>query len=106
MNFAGPGTRLDLRLNENCIPKQWSYPVDRVDLAAYNHDLAHVQHSDTANRNVADNIMLNQMNSSPNPTMREKIERAIIKPIIAAKAKFGLGHSPNFHKRAYYGALS
>ncbi len=38
MNFAGPGTRLDLRLNENDTPKQWSYPVDRVDLAAYYHD--------------------------------------------------------------------
>jgi hypothetical protein len=37
--FAGPGTRLDLRLNDDGTPKQWSMPVDRVDLAAYHHDL-------------------------------------------------------------------
>ncbi len=106
MNFAGPGTRLDLRLNEDSTPKQWSYPVDRVDQAAYYHDLAYAQHSDTANRNVADNVMLQQMNSISSPTMREKIERAIIKPIIATKAKLDLGHAPNFHKRAYYGVTS
>jgi hypothetical protein len=39
MNYAGPGTRLDLRLNDDGTPKQWSMPVDRVDLAAYHHDL-------------------------------------------------------------------
>ncbi len=95
-----------MRLNENGTPKQWSYPADRVDLAAHYHDLAYAQHSDTANRNVGDNIMLQQMDSIPNRAMREKIERTNIKPIIAAKAKFGLGHKQNFHKRAYYGALS
>jgi hypothetical protein len=45
MNWAGPGTRLDLRLNDDGTPKQWSMPVDRVDLAAYHHDMsyAHIQ---------------------------------------------------------------
>jgi coat protein VP1 len=43
-NFTGPGTRLDLRLkNDDTIhtdtPKEWSKPVNRVDEAAYVHDL-------------------------------------------------------------------
>jgi hypothetical protein len=41
MNFAGPGTRLDQRLNSNGTPKESSKPFDRVGDAAYRHDLAY-----------------------------------------------------------------
>ena len=91
MNFAGPGTRLDLRLNDDLTPKDWSKPVDRVDEAAYYHDLAYSRYSDTANRNEADRIMVRDLDNIQNPTLRESAERAIVKPIIATKAKFGLG---------------
>jgi len=35
--------------------------------------------------------MVDQLNSIPNPTVRERAERAIVKPILATKARFGLG---------------
>ena len=102
MNYAGPGTRLDLRLNDDGTPKTWSMPVDRVDLAAYHHDMSYAAHSDTANRNVADRAMLNELESISEPTARERIERAVIKPIIAMKERFGLGVKPaNFRKTAF-----
>jgi hypothetical protein len=82
---------IEYRLNSDKTPKEWSKPVDRVDEAAYHHDLAYAAHSDTANRNVADRVMLQELDSIDNPTMREKIERAIVKPIINAKQRFGLG---------------
>ena len=91
MNFAGPGTRLDLRLNDDLTPKDWSKPIDRVDEAAYYHDLAYSRFNDTANRNEADRIMVRDLDNIQNPTLRESAERAIVKPIIATKAKFGLG---------------
>jgi hypothetical protein len=91
MNFAGPGSRLDLRLNDDGTPKQWSMPVDRVDLAANHHDMSYATHSDTANRNVADRVMLNELDSISDPTDRDRIECAVIKPIIATKERFGLG---------------
>ena len=91
MNFCGPNTRLDLRLNQDLTPKEWSKPVDRVDNAAYHHDLAYAAHQDTPHRNVADRIMVNELNNIQNPTFREKIERAIVKPILSTKANFGLG---------------
>ena len=91
MNFAGPGTRLDLRLNDDKTPKLWSKPIDRVDKSAYFHDLNYEKYSDTANRNIADRQMISELNAIQNPTLREKVERAVIKPIIATKAKFGLG---------------
>jgi len=35
--------------------------------------------------------MVNRLNSIPNPTLREQMERAIVTPILATKEKFGLG---------------
>ena len=90
-NFTGPGTRLDQRLNPDLTPKEWSKPINRVDRATYQHDLAYAKHRDTANRNIADGIMVNLLNSIPNPTLREQMERAIVTPILATKEKFGLG---------------
>ena len=90
-SFTGPGTRLDLRLNPDGTPKDWSEPVDRVDNAAYRHDLAYDQYSDTASRNTADRVMINELNNIPNPTLRERVERTIVKPILATKASLGLG---------------
>ena len=91
MNFAGPGTRLEYRLNDDGTPKEFSKPIDRVDQAAYYHDLAYNEYSDTENRNIADREMLKDLSEIENPTIREKIEMAIIKPIINTKQKFGLG---------------
>jgi hypothetical protein len=52
MNYAGPGTRLDFRLNDDGTPKEWRMPVSRVDLSAYHHDLAYATRSDTVNRKL------------------------------------------------------
>jgi Phospholipase A2-like domain len=91
MNFAGPGTRLDHRLNDDGTPKSWSQPVDRVDQAAYYHDLAYYENKDIENRNIADREMLQQLDSIKNPSFRAKIEMAIIRPIIYNKQRFRLG---------------
>ena len=91
MNFAGPGTNLDKRLTSTDAYQDWSKPVDRVDNAAYHHDLAYKYFNDKQTRNLADKMMFEEMNSIQNPTQREINERKIIEPIISAKAKFGLG---------------
>jgi len=59
MNFAAPGTNLNHRLMPTGQYHNWSKPVDRVDDAAHQHDLAY--QSDTPNRNIADTVMLKQM---------------------------------------------
>lgn len=98
MNFAGPGTNLAERLTSTDAYKGWSKPVDRVDNAAYHHDLAYAHFPDTATRNIADRLMLEEMNAIKDPSMREKVERAIITPIINTKQKFGLGHKKKAKK--------
>src|SRR6218665_2370888 len=80
-----------MRLNPDGTYKPWSKPVDRVDNAAYHHDLAYAQHEDTANRNVADSEMITELNNINNPSVSERLEKAIVKPILSTKAHFGLG---------------
>ena len=40
-NFTGPRTKLYKRLNPDGTPKEWSLPINRVDNAAYHHDLCY-----------------------------------------------------------------
>ena len=88
-NFTGPGTNLTKRLNADGTPKTWSKPVNRVDRAAYHHDLAYARYKDTAKRIVADKKMLKELDDISNPTLKERMERAIIKPVLSTKVNFG-----------------
>ena len=38
-----PGTKLKKRLNPDLTPKKWSKPVNRVDKAAYHHDVCYLK---------------------------------------------------------------
>ena len=82
-NFTGPGLLPDV------IPKSWS---NRVDQAAYHHDLCYAKHKDTAARNsICDKAMLASPNAIPVPTMRTQVDQSIVKPLIDTKVQFGLG---------------
>ena len=57
--FTGPGTKLKKRLNLDLTLKKWSKPVNRVDKAAYHHDVCYLENPDTKTRNeVCDKNML------------------------------------------------
>ena len=90
-NFAGPGTKLNKRLNDDLTPKDNSKPINRVDEAAYKHDICYLKNKDTQTRNtVCDENMLKQLKFY-NPSLREKIDRSIVSKIIGTKKYFGMG---------------
>ena len=69
-----------------------SIPINRVDNAAYHHDLCYSKHDDTKTGNqVCDKTMLNELNGIVNPTLRERIDKSIAGKLINAKVNFGLG---------------
>ena len=45
-NFTGPGTRLDLRLDENNNPLPNSKPINKINISAYHHDLIYDKYED------------------------------------------------------------
>ena len=92
-NFTGQETKVYKRLNPDGTPKEWSIPINRVDNAAYDHDLCYSKHDDTKTRNeVCDKTMLGELSGIVNPTLREKIDKSIVGKLIKAKVNFLLGH--------------
>ena len=90
--FTGPGTKLNKRLNPDLTPKEWSKPINRVDKAAYHHDVCYLKNNDTATRNmVCDKNMLKELKGIYNPTIRERMERGLVSSLIGTKARFGWG---------------
>ena len=84
MRYCGPGTRLDLRLDEE--PYPGNEPVDRVDEAALKHDLEYSKYEDLKHRNKADKQMLQDLINIEKPTRRERFERCIVIPILFLKS--------------------
>ena len=73
-NFTGPFTNLKKRLNPDLTPKEWSKPINRVDKAAYHHDICYLKNMDTKTRNeVCDKNMLKELKGIYNPTIRERV---------------------------------
>ena len=71
-NFTGPGTKLKKRLNPDLTPKEWSKPINRIDKAAYHHDICYLKNMDTKTRNdVCDKNMLDEMKGIQIPSIRE-----------------------------------
>jgi len=55
-------------------PKEWSKPINRVDKAAYHHDICYVKNKDAKTRNEkCDREMLEELNGIYNPTLRERM---------------------------------
>ena len=91
-NFTGPGTKLYKRLNPDGTPKEWSIAINRVDNAAYHHDLCYSKHDTKTRNEVCDKTMFNQLNVIVTPTLRERIDKLVVGKLITAKVNFGFGH--------------
>jgi len=106
-NFTGPDTKLNKRLNADMTPKAWSKLINRVDKAAYHHDVCYVKNKDTKPRNeVCDKHMLTELNRIYIPTLRERMERGVVSTIIGTKKRFGWGLKKTSVARASIGVLN
>ena len=91
-NFTGPGTKLYKKLNPDGMLKQWSIQINRVDNAAYHHDLCYSKHDDTKTRKEVC-TMLGELNGIVKPTLKERVDKSIVGKLINANVNFGLSAS-------------
>ena len=91
MQFMGPFTRLDLRLDENEKPKPDSQPLRKSDYASYEHDLAYKHAGDDYFKNPtpenkktqmrkiwsADDKFIRDMDEDPNEPMAAVAQKLI-----------------------------
>ena len=99
-NFTGPGTKLKKRLKPDLTPKELSKPFNRIDKAAYHHDVSYLRNDDITTRNaVCDKNMLKELKDMYNPSLRERLDKSIISKLIGTKVKFGMGVEKKFSGR-------
>ena len=84
-----PGTRLDIRLNENNIPKSGEEPINAIDHLAYIHDLAYQNSNNIKDRHRADQEMINGLKQLKNLSIPQKLIRQLIIKIFQAKILTG-----------------
>ena len=95
-NYTGPFTELDKRLDENDTPLPGYEPFNQIDEIAMKHDICY-RDSDVT-RNQCDKEMLDRLDALKTKGIREKIDYAIVKPVIWTKQKLGLGVAEELHK--------
>ena len=90
--YSGPFTELDKRLDENDNPLPGFEPYNQIDKIAMHHDINYRKADEgIGTRHEADKIMLDELKSLKTKGIREKIDYAVVKPIIWLKHKLGLG---------------
>lgn len=97
--FTGPFTELDKRIDKYGNPLPGYEPYNQIDAIALNHDKCY-ERADTlgtVTRKDCDKIMLNELNATKTKGLREKIDYALVKPVIWLKHKLGLGLYDNLH---------
>ncbi len=98
-NFIGPGTRLNKRL-KNYNEKEGIYdevitkPINKLDEAALEHDLAYGRWNDLDNRNIADRVLFDKaiaIFNDPHSSAIQKINALLVSGIMESKFRLGYG---------------
>ena len=93
-NYLGPGTRLDIRLDENNLPKQGEEPINEIDRLAYIHDFVYQKSSNIQDRHRADLDMIEGLKGLQNLSFPQKLIKFMIVKLFQAKIKLGHGQRP------------
>ena len=96
--FTGPFTELDKRIDANDNPLPGYEPFNQIDEIAMKHDICYRDadnHKDNKTRSSCDKDMLNRLDKMKTRNFREKLDYALVKPIIWTKYKLGLGIEDN-----------
>ena len=89
-SFTGAQTNLKERLDANDNPLPHSMPINRVDAAAYRHDLTYRDAGDDlSKKHQADREMIQELENIQNPTMRERLDNFLVKNSMKAKLAVG-----------------
>jgi len=90
--YTGPFTELDKRLDEYDKPLPGYEEFNQIDEIAMDHDICY---RDSDDRKQCDKEMLDRLNKMKTKNIREKLDYAIVKPVMWTKYKLGLGVEEN-----------
>ncbi len=90
-NYCGPGTRLDIRLDNQDQPKPGEIPVNKIDQACHSHDVSY-KNPDLKQQHLADIKLIHALNSIPNKSLRESLASFLVKSAMKGKIMIGAGN--------------
>lgn len=97
-NYTGPFTELDKRVDKEGNPLPGFEPYNQIDEIALHHDWNYKKADEgIGTRHEADKKMLDELNAIKFKNFRERLDYALVKPIIWLKYKLGLGLHDNLH---------
>lgn len=90
--YTGPYNPLDEQLDEHDIPLLGQEPYNAVDAISMRHDICYRDHAnEEGGKHKCDDVMLNELNILQPKSMRERIDKRLVKTLIGTKRKHGLG---------------
>lgn len=102
-NFTGPGTKLKKRIDPKTKkPLPHSQPVNEVDKTAYLHDLAYDEFPDLERRKIADNVMIEDLDSirkDKKVDWKTRGDALLVGGVMKLKRLLGLGKKKKYKKR-------
>jgi hypothetical protein len=93
-SYCGPGTRLDIRLDNQDNPNPGEEPINAIDEACRIHDIAY-RSGDLQQRHLADVKLIHALNSITGNTsvsFKEKLASWLIKSAMKGKLMLGAGN--------------
>ena len=90
--YTGPYNPLDEQLDEQDIPRPGQEPYNAIDAISMRHDICYRDHAtEKGGKHKCDDVMLTELNVLHPKTVRERIDKGIVKALIGTKRKLGLG---------------
>ena len=89
--YTGPYNPLDKQLDEFDQPVTGQEPYNAVDATSLRHDICYRDNNTKVGKHKCDDIMLQELDVLEPKSIREKIDRKLVRSIIGRKRKWGLG---------------
>ena len=89
--YTGPYNPLDEQLDQNDIPIRGQEPFNRVDAISMRHDICYRDNNSKNGKMKCDDKMLIELDRLHPGNFREKLDRRLVRSIIAGKKKLGWG---------------
>ena len=90
-SYCGPGTRLDIRLDNQDNPNPGEEPINTIDEACRIHDIAY-RSGDLQQRHLANVKLIHVLNYITDKTFKEKLASWLIKSAMKGKLMLGAGN--------------
>ena len=90
--YTGPYNPLDEQLDEGDVPRPGQEPYNAVDAISMRHDICYRDYAkEKGGKHKCDGVMLEELNVLHPKSVRERIDKALVKTLIGTKRKLGLG---------------